>query len=181
MTTPATGPQSDLCRMIPTNISEDYSHIVLVTGSRTWSDEGAMRATFNQLWQCWSPRSVTRPLLISGHCPDGADAMAEYLWYGRGLEVLRMPADWSAGRGAGYVRNQKMVDAAQVLRQAGAQVASAAFLDPCIRARCPQRDRQQLMPDHPGHFSHGTVHCRSRALAADIEVLDVPSLGTRRS
>lgn len=100
--------------------------------------------------------------------------MGERLWYDRELEVLPMPADWSAdGRGAGLRRNQRMVDAAQVMRDAGAQVTCAAFLDLCTRANCPLAHHQQLAPAQPGHFSHGTVHCRSRALAAGLPVHDV--------
>lgn len=171
--------------MISGKIPNKYSHVILVTGSRTWADVSSMRTAFNRIWLAWDPalaqarvrppltQTVTRPLLISGDCPSGADAMAQRLWYGLDLEVLLLPADWSKGRDAGFIRNQYMVDAAQVMRDAGAQVVCTAFLDACTRPTCQQRHVQQLVPEQSGHFSHGTVHCRSRALAAGLDVHDV--------
>lgn len=159
---------------------ESFSHVVLVTGSRTWDDENRMRETFNDDWRDWGAENVTRSVLISGHCPDGADAMAERLWRAAGFEIRTFPAAWSTHgkRRAGFQRNQEMVDAAQVFREAGAQVLCTAFLDLCRKPECPQRDQEQLMPHTPGHFSHGTIHCRGRARAAGIETATVihPSL-----
>lgn len=66
-----------------------------------------------------------------------------------------------------------MVDAAQAFHDAGAQVLCTAFLDFCRKPGCPQRGQEQLMPNTPGHFSHGTVHCRSRAQVAGIETVNV--------
>lgn len=40
---------------------ESYSHVLLVTGSRTWDDEDAMRQAFNAAWLAWVPATVTRP------------------------------------------------------------------------------------------------------------------------
>ncbi|MFF8918019.1 SLOG family protein [Streptomyces sp. NPDC015032] len=165
--------------MIPEMIPGSFSHVVLVTGSRSWNDEQGMRDAFNDAWRGWGVESVTRPVLLSGHCPEGADAMAERLWRSAGFEVVAFPASWSAhGRAAGFRRNQEMVDAAQVFRDAGAQVLCAAFLDLCRKPECTQRGREQLMPHTPGHFSHGAVHCRDRARAAGIETVTVihPSL-----
>ena len=113
--------------MIAEMIPESFSHIVLVTGSRSWNDEKSMRETFNDAWRDWGPKSVTRPVLLSGHCPKGADAMAELLWRDAGFEIITFPADWSTHGGtAGFQRNQEMVDAAQVFREAGAQVLCTA-------------------------------------------------------
>ncbi|WP_329142848.1 DUF2493 domain-containing protein [Streptomyces sp. NBC_01456] len=152
-------------------IPESFSHVVLVTGSRSWNDEQSMRSAFNDAWRDWGAENVTRPVLISGHCPEGADAMAERLWRAAGFEIRTFPAAWSAhGKQAGFQRNQEMVDAAQV--------RCTAFLDLCQKPGCPQRGREQLMPHTPGHFSHGTIHCRSRARAAGIVTANVihPSL-----
>ncbi|MEW1629650.1 SLOG family protein [Streptomyces sp. NPDC089173] len=165
--------------MIAELIPASFSHVVLVTGSRSWSDEKSMRKTFNDAWRDWGAKNVTRPLLISGHCHEGADAMAERLWRAAGLQIRTFPAAWTAqNRGAGLQRNQEMVDAAQVYRDAGAQVLCTTFLDLCRKPGCPKRRHEQLMPHTPGHFSHGTIHCRSRARAAGIETADVfhPSL-----
>jgi hypothetical protein len=77
---------------------------VLVTGSRTWTDETVIRAALNEQWQ---PGAV----LVSGACPRGADAIAERLWRSMGGRVERHPADWAAGRDAGLARNAAMVAA----------------------------------------------------------------------
>ncbi|MDO4254344.1 MAG: SLOG family protein [Kocuria sp.] len=155
-------------------MTEAYSHALLVTGARTWVNEAAMRGAFNEAWRSWGPGDVSRPLLISGHCPQGADAMAERLWRAAGFEVLEVPADWDAhGLRAGFERNSEMVRLARSLRERGTAVLCAAFLDLCARGRCPQARRQQLIPSVPGHFSHGTSHCRAEALAAGIRTIDV--------
>lgn len=160
--------------MIAEMIQESFSHVVLVTGSRSWNDEESMRGTFNDAWRDWGPKSVTRPVLLSGNCPKGADAMAELLWRKAGFEIIAFPADWSAhGGAAGFRRNQEMVDAARAFRDAGAQVLCTAFLDLCQKPGCPKRNREQLMPQTPGHFSHGTIHCRARARAAGIKTTNV--------
>jgi hypothetical protein len=116
-----------------------------------------MRTTLIDLWRSWGSTSVTRPMLICGQCPDGADAMAEGT---AGVEATPFLADWQApGRTAGFRHNQEMVDAALGLRAAGAQARCLAFLDLCRRPGCPQRDQHQLMSGFPGYFLHGTVQC----------------------
>jgi hypothetical protein len=160
------------------------SHVLLVTGARTWDEEACMRASFRDAWQVWGPANVTSPLLVSGHCPAdsderGADAMAERLWRAEGFEVLTVPAEWKAlGRRAGFVRNQGMVDLVAGLHARGSTVRCTAFLDLCRKPGCLQGDDEQLMPRLPGHFSHGTAHCRGQAIRAGIETIDVihPSL-----
>ncbi|MFG1857470.1 hypothetical protein ACGFJT_36935 [Actinomadura geliboluensis] len=162
-----------------------YSHVMLVTGARSWDDVPAMKRAFHDAWGAWGSSSVTRPLLVSGHCPPdrrgrGADAMAERLWQAQGLETRVVPADWKgSGSGAGFIRNQEMVDLVADFRQQGSAVLCMAFLDLCQKGpRCPQLHDQQLMPHLGGHYSHGTVHCRAAAIEKGIEVVDVlhPSL-----
>ncbi|MFD2794599.1 SLOG family protein [Promicromonospora vindobonensis] len=162
---------------MPGKISDRFSHVVLVTGARTWTDEPTMRSVFREAWRTWGAEIVVRPLLLSGNCDKGADAMAERLWRDAGFEVLTFPADWSAHDRPGLRRNQHMVDVAGDFLDAGASVLCTAFLDLCRKPACPRRSQEQLLPaGPPGHFSHGTVHCRSRALAAGLQVLDaVPS------
>lgn len=153
------------------------SHVLLVTGSRTWDEEERMRSAFHDLWQTWGPPAVTHPMLVSGGCPDGADAMAERLFKAEGFGVTTMPADWSAhGPAAGPKRNRQMIDHASMLRRRGCRVAVAAFLDLCTKDGCRSREEQQLLAETGlrGHFSHGTIHCRNRAVAADLPVMDVP-------
>jgi hypothetical protein len=76
---------------------------VLITGSRDWDDERAIKlAMFRHL----------RPgdTLVSGACPTGADRIAERYWQGFG-PVERHPADWEQhGNRAGFVRNAEMVN-----------------------------------------------------------------------
>ncbi|MFC4048334.1 hypothetical protein ACFOY4_01450 [Actinomadura syzygii] len=157
-----------------------YSHVILVTGARSWDDAPAMKRAFRDAWGAWGPSSVTRPLLVSGHCPPdehgrGADAMAERLWQAQGLETRAVPADWSSHRRkAGFIRNQTMVDLVAGLRDQGSTVLCMAFLDLCQKSpNCPQQRDQQLMPHLGGHYSHGTVHCRAAAIERGIEPVDV--------
>lgn len=161
--------------MIQGKIPGTYSHAIVVTGARTWDEEQSMRLAFNDVWRVWDgPSAVLRPLLVSGHCPRGADALAERLWRAAGFDVLEVPADWDTyGRRAGFERNQAMVDLALLLSARGSEVFCTAFLDLCGKPRCPRRGDEQLLPSVPGHFSHGTVHCRARALEAGIETIDV--------
>lgn len=156
------------------NLFEKYSHVVLVTGARSWDSETSMRWAFRETWRAWGPATVIRPLLISGACPQGADAMAERLWRAEGFDVQALPADWHAhGKAAGPRRNQRMVDLAAALRDHGSEVRCTAFLDLCRKDGCPQGHLEQLMPGTPGHISHGTVDCRSRAVAARLPTFDV--------
>lgn len=159
--------------MIPRNIPGRFTHAVMVTGSRTWDDEVAMRRTFNEVWTTrWLDTGPRRPVLLSGACPTGADAIAERLWQAVGFEIVRFPAMWQKhGRAAGPARNAQMVDAAQVFRDSGTQVLCTAFIDYCDMAGCARR-HQQLLPDVPGHFSHGATHCRGLALKAGLDVID---------
>lgn len=76
---------------------------ILVTGSRDWPDEAAIRDALRAEWE---PSAV----LVHGACPTGADAIASRIWTGAGLPEERHPADWAAhGRAAGPRRNAEMV------------------------------------------------------------------------
>lgn len=76
---------------------------VLITGSREWLNYAAMVEQFDKL-----PLGTT---IVHGHCPRGADAMADGLAKKRGFEVRRYPANWDRfGKGAGPIRNQEMID-----------------------------------------------------------------------
>lgn len=119
----------------------EYSHALLVTGSRTWDDEAGMRRAFNRAWMAWGagprdPGAVSKPVLVSGHCSRGADAMAERLWRAAGFEVLEFPARWDIhGKAAGYRRNEEMVSTLVAFQQAGVMTRCVAFLH-----RAPSRD-----------------------------------------
>lgn len=81
---------------------------VLVTGSRTWDDAETIYWTFRNWWeQAGRPE---KPTLVSGHCPRGADALAEYIWSRNGWPLELHPAEWDLyGRKAGFIRNEQMV------------------------------------------------------------------------
>ncbi|MER7500481.1 SLOG family protein [Nonomuraea pusilla] len=112
---------------------------ILITGSRTWSDErtiwDALTGTIDQAASTGEHEFV----VVHGHCPRGADAIADFYcedqagWRDNMSQVLaveRHPADWATctaacpttwhrhtGRGgftfcplAGHHRNQHMVN-----------------------------------------------------------------------
>jgi len=79
---------------------------VLLTGSRTWTDTGAIRDALAAVW------GDGDAVLVSGACPRGADRLAEACWTSWGGRVECHPADWDRhGRGAGLRRNADMVAA----------------------------------------------------------------------
>ena len=50
-------------------------------------------------------------VIVHGHCPRGADAIADALAVQWGVAVERHPADWKKhGRRAGFVRNAEMAE-----------------------------------------------------------------------
>ena len=88
---------------------------VLVTGSRTWTDQAVIAAALREHWRDGA-------VLVSGACPHGADTIAEQLWATWGGQVERHPGDWSTGRTAGMERNAAIV-------AAGADVCLAFIRD----------------------------------------------------
>lgn len=48
--------------------------------------------------------------VIHGACPTGADAIADRICRAHGVDVEKTPADWSLGRKAGPLRNQKLAE-----------------------------------------------------------------------
>lgn len=132
---------------------------VLVTGSRSWSDEQAIRDALATIISQHGPENVT---VVHGACPRGADAIADHIAsaWGGGLTVERHRANWDTCgprcqpshhrtgvlgntycRYAGNARNQHMVDL-------GADLCLAFIRD----------------------NSRGATDCARRARAAGIEV-----------
>lgn len=90
---------------------------VLITGSRTWTHA---RVILDALAEVWGDGDA---VLVSGACPQGADAIAEMFWRRWGGRIERHRADWRRhGRGAGFRRNGEMV-------AAGADVCLAFIRD----------------------------------------------------
>jgi hypothetical protein len=79
---------------------------ILITGSQTWTDEAAIAEALKAVYE---PGAI----LVSGHCPRGADAIAERIWTELGGTVEEHPAEWrpngALDRGAGFKRNAAMV------------------------------------------------------------------------
>ena len=128
-------------------VPEEKPRRVLVTGSRTWSDEAAIRDGLR-------PHFAPCAVLVSGACPAGADEIAERVWTEWGGQVERHRADWRQHRKtAGFIRNAEMV-------KAGAD-AGVAFVAPCSDSRCARAGP---------HGSHGATNCADQAEAAGITV-----------
>lgn len=87
---------------------------LLITGSRGWYDEAKIEAVVKD-FMSWAETKGEEFVLIHGHCPKGADALADMVGRRLGLVVgetlIRVPADWKKhGKGAGPKRNQQMLD-----------------------------------------------------------------------
>src|SRR5574340_359283 len=77
---------------------------VLVTGSRTWHDEGRLFATLDAL-------AAQEPIdrIVEG-CAQGADQAAERWATARAIPNAHYPAEWRRyGRAAGPIRNRAML------------------------------------------------------------------------
>jgi hypothetical protein len=145
--------------VVSAEAGEQRPYRVLVTASRTWNSAAVIRRVLAAIL-AEHPGAV----LVSGRCPRGGDALAEYWWArlcgyaspAAAIEAGRIephPAQWQRdGRKAGYARNAEMV-------AAGADVC-VAFTDPCADPRCRKRGP---------HGSHGSVHCAGLAEVAGIE------------
>lgn len=124
---------------------------ILVTGSRDWDDMPTISRALLDVWlENGRPDDA---VLVSGHCPTGADAMAEAVWEMQRFPVERHPADWTRGRKAGPERNAHMVSL-------GADVC-LAFIGDCTSPRCGIEGK---------HPSHGASGCADLAERAGIPV-----------
>jgi SLOG family YspA-like protein len=81
---------------------------ILVTGSRAWDAEGTLRQALIAARMAVVPEDDDL-IVVHGACPAGADAMADTWAKDYGFQAERHPADWSAGKGAGFIRNAEMV------------------------------------------------------------------------
>ncbi|MGI5155786.1 SLOG family protein [Microbispora sp. CA-102843] len=94
---------------------------VLITGSRTWTDEQAIRDALAVIAHLSGPENV---VIVHGACPTGADALADRIasaW--TGMTIERHPAKWKEyGKSAGHRRNAEMVEL-------GADICLAFIMD----------------------------------------------------
>jgi hypothetical protein len=135
---------------------------LLVTGSRTWHDQTRLSRELSVIHDRLARTSKWRYIqegltLVSGHCPQGADRLAENWAHSLfGIDVETHPAEWQVhGRAAGIIRNHEMVDL-------GAD-ACAAFLMPCAEPKCRHYGK-------PDHYSHGGTDCAYYARSRGIPV-----------
>jgi hypothetical protein len=132
---------------------------VLITASRTWTNVSLITRVLAGVHQ-EHPDAV----LVSGHCPQGGDAIAERCWAwlcgyqsvkeaidaGR-IEVHPIDRYRRYGRGAGPARNAVMVKTGP---------------DECVAFQLPCRGRTCSIPGV--HDSHGTAGCYTLAVDAGI-------------
>lgn len=79
---------------------------LLVTGSRQWTDYSLIHKELYTLQVTYH-----KIVLVSGHCPTGADCLAEEAARALDFGIEQYPADWSTyGKSAGFRRNVEMVE-----------------------------------------------------------------------
>jgi len=88
----------------------------LVAGGRDFTDRSFVFRCLDRM----SERMGMPDLLMHGHCPTGADALADEWAFSRRVHVLRVPALWGPlGKCAGPTRNATM---AHLAAQLGAKL-----------------------------------------------------------
>ena len=140
--------------------------LVLVTGSRSWTDRNRILEALIEAREATAIRDVMsvgpakRMALMHGACPSGADQIAAQAAEWLGWMVLSRPADWGRyGASAGPQRNLAMVDEVRGYMGQGSRVVCLAFVLPCAKDTCPRRG---------AHWSHGAEHCGQAAEKAGI-------------
>lgn len=91
---------------------------VIIAGSRRFPTVGinkpehwrseALKVMYDLLLETISSSKFEITEVVSGEC-WGIDKLGEKYASEKGLSVKKFPADWSTGRGAGFLRNQEMV------------------------------------------------------------------------
>jgi hypothetical protein len=133
---------------------------VLLTGSRTWTRAALLWARLDAEWDACVDRGDLM-LLVHGHCPNGADNLADGWAIAKHVPVLRWPASWATGPRAGFRRNAEMVIYVAEYRSR----LCLAALRRCEQLRC--RDK---VP----HETHGGAHCAGLADRHGIPVERLP-------
>jgi hypothetical protein len=83
---------------------------ILICGSRGWKDPTPINAIIAG-YDVLAEGAGEKLIIVHGHAPKGADAIADRLGRQWGAEVIREPADWDQyGKAAGFIRNQRMLD-----------------------------------------------------------------------
>lgn len=90
---------------------QDYDRVtkkVIVAGSRTFNDYELLCKRLDYYL------SNINPIIICGEA-KGADSLSKRYALERGYKVESYPADWSLGKGAGYLRNIEMAKTGDLL------------------------------------------------------------------
>ena len=88
---------------------------VIIAGGRDFTNVTVMATTLNNLQDVDHVIEIEKLTLICGMA-RGADLTAYKLFSEVGLPVKMYPADWDQyGKSAGYIRNNKMADVADML------------------------------------------------------------------
>lgn len=146
---------------------------ILVTGSRDWSDYGAIARQLAIAFADAKEKGYAEVIVWDGECKTGADAMAKEFvnktensipglvikhrafpakWYEHDANCTHAPKGFCVA--AGPRRNKQMVDL-------GPDIC-LAFIGPCTSPRCTR----------PGkHPSHGASGCAKLAELAGIPVI----------
>lgn len=127
-----------------------------VTGSRTWVNECMLHEALREIYfHDVQPYKGWVMTVVHGHCPTGADAMADE-WVqrmerqGYAVQFERHPANWKEHGiiAAGFIRNAEMVDDPRSYDR------WLAFVMPCTReGQCYRRGKPWPKP----HDTHGTA------------------------
>lgn len=83
---------------------------VVVAGSRTIQNDAEIRRILSRIfkWLNFMPSQI-----VSGTA-TGPDKSGESYAVMCGIDLVKMPADWSAGKAAGPIRNRKMAEYADM-------------------------------------------------------------------
>ena len=127
---------------------------ILVCGSRSWHDRQLIELV---LAERMAQAAVNEEefVVIHGHCPDGADKLADEICLDLGMvpgqDLIREPAQWKKyGRSAGPVRNQLMLDRHQPSEvHAFRSTGKSNGTDDMVR-----RGRKARVPTHVHTYVH---------------------------
>ena len=85
---------------------------VIIAGCRDFNDYELLREKCDHMLS--KKKDTHKVIIVSGHAA-GADALGEVYALERGYELETYPADWSRGRMAGPLRNEKMARVSDAL------------------------------------------------------------------
>lgn len=121
---------------------------VAVIGSRSFHDYSLLAAVLDE---SLSPGDV----IVSGGCPLGADFYAEEYAKANDVKTLILPADWSKGLNAGFLRNVDIE---------AESVACIAFwdgvsngTDHCMKLFHKSRKPVKMVPFKPMNFEDNSL------------------------